>query len=71
MPLPNIGLSAMLKALSSDAAPAHAPEPEMPPLDFSLLHDLPRDPDPAATRESRPTRPVVYPPVVPFNYPNV
>jgi len=46
-------------------------ETEMPPLALSHLRNLPHDKDRPGNPESRPQRPTVYPPPVPFNYPNV
>ena len=46
-------------------------ETELPPLDLSHLRNLARDKDRSGTAESSPQRPTVYPPAVPFNYPNL
>jgi hypothetical protein len=62
---------AIVNALSQVSSRVAISETEMPPLDLSHLRNLPHDKDRSGTPESRPQRPTVYPPPVPFNYPNV
>jgi hypothetical protein len=74
--IPKFNLAAVLKPLFQVKSLAVVPEPEFTPFDLSQLRDLPRETERAATtagRGVRPNaagRPTVYPPAVPFNYPN-
>jgi hypothetical protein len=72
-----MGVTAHNAGQYADAETAKGVEEEFTPFDLSQLRDLPNGPDRAAVttgdhgrKQSAATAPSVFPPAVPFNYPN-
>ena len=68
MPLPIVGLSALLKALYAANHQEELPEEPFTPFDLSYLQQMPRDTDRSAPTERLLAPPSgAYPPPVPNN----
>jgi hypothetical protein len=74
--VPKFNLAAALRPLLQAHNRGVIPEPEFTLFDLSPVRDLPREVEPTAITERGGARPnaarrlKVYPPAVPFNYPN-